>query len=67
MEQLHWLANLLLRGEYTKALVGKTVRIVVDHEAKGELHGKIVSEALAPHVAEVKIVQLPGLPSKGDL
>ena len=54
-------------GEYTKALVGKVVRIVVDHDEKGELHGKVVSDALAPHAAEVKIIRLPGLPSKGDL
>ena len=29
-------------GEYTKPLVGKMVRIVVDHDDKGEKHGKIV-------------------------
>lgn len=54
-------------GEYTKALVGKRVRIVIDRDEKGEGHGKIVSEAVAPHVAEVKIIRLPGLPPKGDL
>ena len=54
-------------GEYTKALMGKSVRIVIDRDEKGELHGKVVSEALAPHVAEVKIIRLPGLPPKGDL
>jgi putative DNA primase/helicase len=54
-------------GEYTKALIGKAVRIVIDRDEKGELHGKVVSEALAPHVAEVKIIRLPGLPPKGDL
>lgn len=54
-------------GEFTKPLIGKAIRIVVDHDQKGELHGKIVSDALAPHVAEVKIVRLPGLPPKGDL
>ena len=54
-------------GEFTKALVGKAVRIVTDRDEKGELHGKVVSEALSPHVAEVKIIRLPGLPPKGDL
>jgi len=54
-------------GEYTKPLVGKLVRIVIDRDEKGELHGKVVSEALGPHVREVKIVRLPGLPLKGDL
>ncbi len=54
-------------GEYTKALIGKSVRIVIDRDEKGELHGRVVSEALVHHVAEVKIVRLPGLPPKGDL
>jgi putative DNA primase/helicase len=54
-------------GEYTKAVVGKAVRIVVDHDEKGELHGKVVSEAVAAHAAEVRIIRLPGLPPKGDL
>jgi putative DNA primase/helicase len=54
-------------GEYTKELLGKSTRIVTDRDEKGELHGKVVSEALARHVAEVKIIRLPGLPPKGDL
>jgi putative DNA primase/helicase len=54
-------------AEYTKPLVGKRIRIVVDRDEKGETHGKVVSEALAPHVAEVKIIRLPGVPAKGDL
>lgn len=54
-------------GEYSKALIGKSVRIVPDRDEKGEIHGKVVSEALAPHAAEVKIIRLPGLRPKGDL
>ena len=54
-------------GEYTKALVGKLVRIVTDNDEKGKLHGKVVSEALVRHAAEVKIIKLSGLPPKGDL
>jgi CHC2 zinc finger len=54
-------------GEYTKPLVGKLVRIVLDRDEKGEQHGKAVSEALARYAAEVKIVRLPGLSLKGDL
>ncbi len=54
-------------GEYTKALIGKSVRIIVDRDEKGELQGRVVSEALAPHVTEVKIIRLPGLPPTGDL
>jgi putative DNA primase/helicase len=54
-------------GEYTKPLVGKLVRIIPDHDEKGESHAKVVSEAVARHAAEVKIIRLPGLPPKGDL
>jgi hypothetical protein len=54
-------------GQFSKALAGKKVRIVIDRDEKGEMHGKVVSEALAPHVAEVKIIRLPGLRPKGDL
>jgi len=54
-------------AEYTKPLVGKTVRILVDNDTKGATHGKVVSSALAQHVSEVKVIQLPGLPPKGDL
>jgi len=54
-------------AEYTKPLIGKRIRIVVDRDEKGETHGRVVSEALARHVAEVKIIRLPGVPAKGDL
>ena len=54
-------------GEHTKALLGKSIRIVTDRDEKGELYGKVVSEALVRQVAEVKIIRLPGLPPKGDL
>jgi putative DNA primase/helicase len=54
-------------AEYTKPLICKRIRIVVDRDEKGETHGKVVSEALARHVAEVKIIRLPGVPEKGDL
>jgi putative DNA primase/helicase len=54
-------------ADYTKPLVGKRIRIVVDRDEKGETHGRLVSEALARHVAEVKVIRLPGLPAKGDL
>ncbi len=54
-------------AEYTKPLIGKRIRIVVDRDDKGETHGKVVSEALARHAAEVKIIRLPGVPPKGDL
>jgi putative DNA primase/helicase len=54
-------------GEYTRALVGKAVRIITDNDEKGVKHGKVVSAALGQHAREVKVIQLPGLPPKGDL
>jgi putative DNA primase/helicase len=54
-------------ADYTRPLVGKRVRIVVDRDEKGEAHGKVVSEALARNVAEIKVIRLPGVPAKGDL
>ena len=54
-------------AEYTQPLVGKAVRILVDNDAKGAKHGQVVSAALTPYVGEVKVIQLPGLPPKGDL
>jgi putative DNA primase/helicase len=54
-------------ADYTRPLAGKRIRIVVDRDEKGEAHGRIVSEALAGHVAEIKIIRLPGVPAKGDL
>jgi putative DNA primase/helicase len=54
-------------GEFTRPLIGKAIRIVTDHDEKGQLHGKLVSEALAQHASEVKIIRLPRLPPKGDL
>jgi hypothetical protein len=57
----HW------RDDFIRPLTGKVVRIVIDRDKKGEAHGKTVSEALAPHAREVKVIRLPGLPTKGDL
>jgi putative DNA primase/helicase len=55
------------RGEYTRPLIGKAVRIVIDHDAKGATHGAVVSAAIVKHVRELKVIRLPGLPPKGDL
>lgn len=54
-------------GEFTRPLMGKAVRIITDNDEKGATHGTVVSKAIAPHVREVKLIRLPGLPPKGDL
>jgi putative DNA primase/helicase len=54
-------------ARYTKPIIGKMVRIVVDLDQTGEDQGKTVAPAIAPYVREVKIIHLPGLQPKGDL
>jgi len=54
-------------GEFTRPLIGKAVRIITDNDEKGTAHGAVVSKAIAQHVREVKLIRLPGLPTKGDL
>lgn len=51
-------------GEYTTALIAKLERIVFDRDDRRENHGKTECEAVAPHVRDVKIIELPGLPPK---
>ena len=50
-----------------EAPIGKVVRIVVDHDEKGEKHGQIVAKTIAAHVREVRSSICPALPPKGDL
>ena len=48
------------RGEYTRPLIGKAVRIVIDNDAKGAAHGAVISAAIVKHVREVKVIRLQG-------
>ncbi len=54
-------------GDFTRPLIGKAVRIIIDNDEKGATHGAVVSAAIVRHVREVKVIRLPGLPPKGDL
>ena len=53
--------------EYSELLRGSVAFIITDNDEKGANHGTVVSKAIAPHVREVKLIRLPGLPPKGDL
>jgi Protein of unknown function (DUF3987) len=55
------------RAEYNEALRGRHVVILPDNDEPGRRHAEQVAEALVPVAATVKIVELPGLPSKGDV
>ena len=46
---------------------GRTVFILADNDKKGADHAVSVARHLAPVAAEIRIVNLPGLPPKGDV
>jgi P4 family phage/plasmid primase-like protien len=45
----------------------KTIYLVLDNDAQGEQHGKVVGGALAKAGLEARLVRLPGLAEKADL
>ncbi len=53
--------------EFTKFLTGKSVNIFVDNDDKGRQHGRLISGQLSGIANAVRVVELPGLPPKGDL
>lgn len=55
------------RPEYGDALRGRPVVILPDNDDAGAAHGLMVAKALGGIAASTKVVQLPGLPSKGDV
>ena len=55
------------QDEYSQYLKGKHVVILPDNDEPGRKHAQKVAESVLPVAASVKIVELPGLPAKGDL
>lgn len=55
------------RDEYNESLRGRHVAILPDNDKAGADHARQVSNALFGVAASVKIVELPGLPEKGDV
>jgi hypothetical protein len=43
------------------------VRILIDNDAPGRKHGQLVAKNLDGIAASVRVVELPGLPEKGDV
>ena len=54
------------RDSYTKALAGADVVLVPDNDEPGKAHMRHVAAALAGS-ALVRLLELPGLPAKGDV
>jgi hypothetical protein len=55
------------RGEYNKHFKDKRVIIIPDNDAPGRSHAQTVAGNLHGVAAKVKVVELPGLPDKGDV
>ncbi len=52
---------------YTAALAGREVAILPDHDDDGHAHGQMVAPRLHAAGCGVRVVDLPGLPDKGDV
>jgi putative DNA primase/helicase len=54
-------------AELSKHLAGRQVIVLPDNDEPGRKHGQQVAASLAGTASRVKIVELPGLPNKGDV
>ena len=56
------------RQEYTAQLAGAArVVLLPDHDEPGRAHMAAIAQALQGRVSEVRLLELPGLPAKGDV
>ena len=55
------------REEYNAYFQDKHVVILPDNDQPGRRHARRIAESLLPVAASVKVVELPGLPPKGDI
>ena len=56
------------RSAYTAQLAGAArVVLLPDHDAPGRAHMQAIARALQGRVGEVRLLELPGLPAKGDV
>jgi hypothetical protein len=55
------------RDDLSPYLAGRRVAILPDNDAPGQAHASDVAAKIAPHAADVRIVNLPGLPPGGDV
>lgn len=55
------------RDEYSEFLRGRAVVIIPDNDEAGERHLAQVARSLTGIAASIKVLRLPGLPTKGDV
>jgi hypothetical protein len=55
------------RAEYNEFLRGRQVVLLPDHDKAGAGHTRTVANVLTGIAASVKVLNLPGLPDKGDV
>ena len=55
------------QDRYAEALWGRKVAVLPDNDAKGREHARRVAATLLTGAALVKIIELPGVPNKGDV
>lgn len=55
------------RHEYSETLRGRPVAIIPDNDEAGHEHAGQVARSLYGKAASIKMVELPGLPPKGDV
>jgi putative DNA primase/helicase len=55
------------RSEFNQFFCGRDVRVIADNDAAGRDHARAIERALAPVAKRVCILELPGLPPKGDV
>lgn len=55
------------RPEFAKYFKGRHVVVLPDNDDAGRGHARDVAANLAPVTAEIRVVELPGLPPKGDV
>lgn len=54
-------------NHYSESLAGRPIVILPDHDEPGQKHALDVARSLASTAPAIKIIDLPGLPEKGDV
>jgi putative DNA primase/helicase len=55
------------RDEYSQILAGADVVVLPDNDDKGKEHAAAIARSLAVHGCNVRVVELPSIPAKGDV
>lgn len=55
------------REEYSDTLAGRKIAILPDNDEPGRKHARHIAQSLQGLAEWIKVVELPGLPSKGDV